>query len=707
MQVKDIMTHNPLVLSGKESLRTAAGFFLENHIDGAPVVDEDGNLVGLLTKSHILGAVSGGDDLEVLVEQVMERQVTHITAEQDLQELTPYRVGRFPVVEQGKVVGIVTRSDLARTYYHSTKGLEQELTTVIDSVHNGIVTIDGKGNIRVFNTAAEKILGVGRGEAIGRPLTNILPDSTLDSIIETGKTEFSQKLTINNRTLISNRTPIIVGGDITGAVAVLQDISELEHISQELRLTWELKEELVAIIGSSFDGIYVTDGQGKTLRLNEAYSRITGIKPEEVIGKTMHQLVEEGVYDQSVTVLVMEKLKPVTITQEVKTGKSILVTGNPIFDDDGNLFRVVTNVRDITELNSLRQELEQAQELRQHYQEQLNKYRASDKYVFKSHKAKELIDLVMRLGQVDSTVLITGESGVGKEIIVEILHSNSIRKDKPMVSINCGAIPESLLESELFGYESGAFTGAKKGGKMGLFEIANGGTIFLDEIGELPLLLQVKLLRVIQEREITRVGGTKPVKVDVRIIAATNRDLWEMVLKDHFRRDLFYRLNVVPVNVPPLRERKEEIPALASHFMHLFNSKYELNKRLDSSVITKLINYDWPGNIRELENVIERAVVTYPGDVIYDICLPESNDESDGCLQMKNSSAIPKLKSAVENLEKHLIENALKRCGSTRKAAAVLGVSQPTVVRKAARYGVVIEEEKAIQNGIGDTNVDQ
>ncbi|MGS0744678.1 sigma 54-interacting transcriptional regulator [Syntrophomonas erecta subsp. sporosyntropha] len=555
MQVKDIMTHNPLVLSGKESLRTAAGFFLENHIDGAPVVDEEGNLAGLLTKSHILRAVSGGDDLEVLVEQVMERQVTHITAEQDLQELTPYRVGRFPVVEQGKVVGIVTRSDLARTYYHSTKGLEQELTTVIDSVHNGIVTIDEKGDIRVFNTAAEKILGVGREEAIGRPLTNILPDSTLDSIIETGKTEFSQKLTINNRTLISNR--------------------------------------------------------------------------------------------------------------------------------------------------------EQAQELRQHYQEQLNKYRTSDKYVFKSHKAKDLIDLVMRLGQVDSTVLITGESGVGKEIIVEILHSNSIRKDKPMVSINCGAIPESLLESELFGYESGAFTGAKKGGKMGLFEIANGGTIFLDEIGELPLQLQVKLLRVIQEREITRVGGTKPIKVDVRIIAATNRDLWEMVLKDQFRRDLFYRLNVVPVNVPPLRERKEEIPALASHFMHLFNSKYELNKRLDSSVITKLINYDWPGNIRELENVIERAVVTYPGDVIYDICLPESNDESDGCLQMKNSSAIPKLKSAVENLEKHLIENALKRCGSTRKAAAVLGVSQPTVVRKAARYGVVIEEEKAIQNGIGDTNVDQ
>ncbi|MGR6835733.1 sigma 54-interacting transcriptional regulator [Syntrophomonas erecta] len=665
MQVKDIMTHNPLVLSGKESLRTAAGFFLENHIDGAPVVDEEGNLAGLLTKSHILRAVSGGDDLEVLVEQVMERQVTHITAEQDLQELTPYRVGRFPVVEQGKVVGIVTRSDLARTYYHSTKGLEQELTTVIDSVHNGIVTIDEKGDIRVFNTAAEKILGVGREEAIGRPLTNILPDSTLDSIIETGKTEFSQKLTINNRTLISNRTPIIVGGNIIGAVAVLQDISELEHISQELRLTWELKEELAAIIGSSFDGIYVTDGQGKTLRFNEAYSRITGIKPEEVIGKTMHQLVEEGVYDQSATVLVMEKLKPVTITQEVKTGKSILV------------------------------------------QEQLNKYRTSDKYVFKSHKAKDLIDLVMRLGQVDSTVLITGESGVGKEIIVEILHSNSIRKDKPMVSINCGAIPESLLESELFGYESGAFTGAKKGGKMGLFEIANGGTIFLDEIGELPLQLQVKLLRVIQEREITRVGGTKPIKVDVRIIAATNRDLWEMVLKDQFRRDLFYRLNVVPVNVPPLRERKEEIPALASHFMHLFNSKYELNKRLDSSVITKLINYDWPGNIRELENVIERAVVTYPGDVIYDICLPESNDESDGCLQMKNSSAIPKLKSAVENLEKHLIENALKRCGSTRKAAAVLGVSQPTVVRKAARYGVVIEEEKAIQNGIGDTNVDQ
>ncbi len=332
--------------------------------------------------------------------------------------------------------------------------------------------------------------------------------------------------------------------------------------------------------------------------------------------------------------------------------------------------------------------MEQAHSLTAHYQDQLKKHKISDKYVMRSQKSRELVDLVLRLGKVDSTVLIQGESGVGKEVIADILHSNSNRKDKPLVKINCGAIPASLLESELFGYEPGAFTGAKKEGKMGIFEIAHKGTLFLDEIGELPLQLQIKLLRVIQEREIVRVGGVKPIPVDVRIITATNRDLREMVKASEFRKDLFYRLNVVPVTVPPLRERKDEIPALISQFMHVFNSQYQLNKRLDSEVLQAFMRYDWPGNVRELENVIERAVVTCPDDVIgLEYCFPLGS--ADGDISTSDDQEDEEnLKIAVENLEKKLITRALNNYGTTRKAAEVLGISQPTVVRKAARYGI-------------------
>ena len=686
MIIRDIMTTHPITLLPQQRFEEATRILVENHIDGAPVVDDDGALIGLITKGHILKAIIEGSKRDTPIAQVMQRQVITVCSDDSLDELINVEVGRLPVVDNGRLVGIVTRSDLAKAYYSSARELERSLNTIIESVHNAMITIDESGQVQIFNMAAEKLFGIKREEIIGQPITRFMSDSTLPDIVKTGKTEFSQKVTFQNHTLLSNRTPVIVDGITIGAAAVIQDISELEQISQELKSTRELKEELDAIINSSFDGIYVTDGEGKTIRINEAYSRITGIKADEVVGKTMSELVEGGVYDQSATVLVMECREPVTISQELRSGKSILVTGNPIIDQNGQLRRVVTNVRDITELNCLRKELDHVMGLQMHYEERLSRYQLLDKYIIRSQKSRDLIDLVLRLGHFDSTVLIQGESGVGKEMIAEILHSNSLRKDKPLVKINCGAIPESLLESELFGYESGAFTGAKKGGKIGIFEVAQQGTLFLDEIAELPLQLQVKLLRVIQEKEMTRVGGTTPIMIDVRLIAATNQDLWELVNKNLFRKDLYFRLNVVPITVPPLRDRKDEIPALVSRFVRQFNQKYEFNKSFNPHVIEKLIAYDWPGNVRELENVIERTLVTRPGDVIDYVVLP--NDNKANAKSSRDSQPTPALKEAVEALERQMIAGALSTYGSTRKAARALGVSQPTVVRKAARYGL-------------------
>jgi len=301
---------------------------------------------------------------------------------------------------------------------------------------------------------------------------------------------------------------------------------------------------------------------------------------------------------------------------------------------------------------------------------------------------KKIIELSTRVARVDSTVLITGESGVGKEIIAKLIHRASKRSSGPLIRINCGAIPENLLESELFGYESGAFTGARKDGKPGMFELAEGGTLFLDEIGEMPFSLQVKLLRVLQEREIVRVGGTKPTKVDVRIVTATNSNLEEMVANGTFREDLYYRLNVVNIAIPPLRERVDDIPHLALHFIKKFNTKYNMNKKMTLEAIDRLCQYSWPGNVRELENLIERLVVMVREEEIGVQHLPDSlqgRTEVDKGNVVSISEIVP-LKKALEEVEKQLLSKALHKYGSTRKVAKVLGINQSTVVRKANRY---------------------
>jgi PAS domain S-box-containing protein len=450
----------------------------------------------------------------------------------------------------------------------------------------------------------------------------------------------------------------------------------------------DLINELEATIHSSYDGIFITDGKGVVLRLNKAYERITGIKAKEIIGKDMQTLVKEKYYDQSVTLLVMEKLCSVTINQIVKGNHKILVTGNPIFDKNHQLHRVVTNVRDVTDLVTLQDQLIKTQEQTLKYQAELSHLRSMQikdtEMVFCSKAVNKVVELAIKVADVDSTVLITGESGTGKELIAKLIHRQGKGMAKPFIRINCGAIPEQLLESELFGYEGGAFTGAKREGKPGLFELAHNGTMFLDEIGELPLALQVKLLRAIQDREIVRVGGTKTTPVNVRIIAATNRDLAKMVQGGTFREDLFYRLMVIPIHLPSLRDRKEDIPLLVMHFVENFNKHFGYHKVISPEVIDKLASYSWPGNVRELENVIERMMVTANDDELKVGLLPEV---------IYKKVYLPKrgtpLKQAVEQTEAYLLAETYKDNPSWKKVAAILGVDRTTALRKATRYGLV------------------
>ena len=563
---------------------------------------------------------------------------------------------------------------------------------VLDSVYNGIVAIDIQGRIILINKAAARVAGQPQEKLLGEIIENIFPEAGLREILRTEQSQPHQKMKFRHWTLLSNRSPIYDRlGCLVGAIGVFQDISELEKVSEELRAEKQFAREREAIIESSYDGIWITDGQGKTLYVNSAYQRISGIGTQEVIGRHMQELVNKGYFSDSVTLHVLRKKERVAIMHDItKTGKRVLITGNPIFNDKGEIERVVTNMRDITELNRLKQALEQKEKLTARYQNelaQLRSKRTDDDLVVESLQMRHIYELATWVGQVDSTVLILGESGVGKEAIALAIVRSSDRCDEPFIRVNCGAIPENLLESELFGYEKGSFTGADRRGKPGMFELAHKGTLLLDEVAEIPLNLQVKLLRAIQEQEIMRLGGTKPIKLDVRIIAATNKDLEERVRKGAFREDLFYRLNVIPITVPPLRERKEDVPHLINHFLRKYNDKYKLVKTISPQVADRLAEYSWPGNVRELQNIVERMVVlTREDEILLENIPPQIKPlvNAERRFHVEVTDVIP-LKEALFRVEKKLILKALQQYGTTRRAAEALGVDQSTVVRKYRR----------------------
>lgn len=442
--------------------------------------------------------------------------------------------------------------------------------------------------------------------------------------------------------------------------------------------------ELESIIDNLCDGVYLTDGEGVTLRTNKTYEKMSGLKSEDLVGRHMKDLVENGVFSESASLLVIKTKAPATVMYRVSTGKRLLARGVPVFDEAGKIVRIVTSVWDITELHNLQAQVERNKSSISIAGDKEEILLEND-FICQSRIMQKVLDLAIRVARVDSTALILGESGVGKEVIARFIHNASARATQPFIKVNCASLPDNLIESELFGYEKGSFTGALKEGKPGMFELAMGGTIFLDEIGEMPLHLQSKLLRVLQDMEITRLGGIKPVKINARIITATNRVLEEMVAQGTFRHDLYYRLNVVPIKIPALRERIEDIEPLIIYFFIKFNKKYGIEKWISDEAINALKEYLWPGNVRELENFVERIMVVNNNSLI------TKKDIEDFILLSGNAKPIDKsksLKEALEDLEREMIKDAISQHKTTRKAAKVLGIDQSTLVRKMGKYGL-------------------
>ncbi|GIM46869.1 RNA polymerase subunit sigma-54 [Collibacillus ludicampi] len=449
--------------------------------------------------------------------------------------------------------------------------------------------------------------------------------------------------------------------------------------------------EAEAILHSLQDDIMVTNVDGVILRTSETTGKIYGVETDELIGKSVYELEKEGLFTPIVTPMVLKEKKKVTCIQTTKRGKKLIVTGIPVFNPQGELVRIVSYSHDITELMNLKEYLRAMEEDMERVKSELimlrDKHAFADGIIANSASMKKVLDVSTRVAEVDVNVLLLGESGVGKSHLAKFIHNRSPRCKGPFIEVNCGAIPDSLFEAEFFGYEAGAFTGASRHGKIGLAELAEGGTLFLDEIGELSILNQVKLLKFIQEKRFYRVGGTKIREVDFRLIAATNQDLTTAIKEKKFREDLYFRLNVVPITVPPLRERPEDILPLIEYFLKYFSEKYNRTKTLDGAVIQKLVYYTWTGNVRELMNVIEQLVVMSSSSLITVENLPSHIRAPYDSLSFgeEDHRTLPEI---LANVERQVLTRARKRYKTTFEIAKALGISQPSVVRKMKKHKI-------------------
>jgi len=478
-------------------------------------------------------------------------------------------------------------------------------------------------------------------------------------------------------------------------ISVNQTVTEhdLEEMARQMRAFQDLTRELDAIIDSSSDGLWICDADARVIRINPASERINNIKASEVVGKNMRELLEQGFIDRSAALKALTTRTVVSQLQN-REGRKLISTGTPVLDANGGVIRVVVSERDITEIDNLQRELEEQEALRDQFRSHMLELQQADlasrRVIARSQTMANALKQALKVSTVNSSVLILGESGVGKGLIADLIHKNSGRADKPLIEINCGAIPESLIESELFGYEKGAFTGAHAGGKPGYLELADGGILFLDEIAELPQAAQVKLLRFLENGRVIRLGGTKARDLDVRILAATHRNLDEMVKQGSFRLDLYYRLNVIPIQVPALRERRDCILPLIRHYMDLFGARDSMRKRLTSAASDALLAYDYPGNVRQLMNICERLVVMTETDLIDIKDLPAEIAAGGG------PAAGPagvwhdeiSLQETLDKVERSVMEKALAKHGNQVRMAEALGVNQSTIARKLKKHGL-------------------
>lgn len=565
---------------------------------------------------------------------------------------------------------------------------------IFETTGDGMIGINQQERIILFNRSAERMIGISKQEAIGAHVLEIIPTSRLPNVLSTGRKEMNQPLVLfNGLKIITSRMPVFdENGEKVGAFAVFKDITEVVNLAEEITNLKEIQTLLEAIIQSSDDAISVVDEHGRGMLINRAYTRMTGLKKEEVIGQPATADISEG---ESMHLKVLKTKQPVRgVAMRVGAKKKeVIVNVAPVIVD-GKLKGSVGVIHDVSEIKKLTNELTKARQMIRTLEA---KYTFED-IIGQSKEMRLSIDQAKLAAKTPATILLRGESGTGKELFAHAIHHESDRRFYKFIRVNCAALSESLLESELFGYEEGAFSGAKQGGKRGLFEEANQGSIFLDEIGELSISTQAKLLRVLQENEIIRVGGTKPIPINVRIIAATNVHLEKAITEGAFREDLYHRLNRMPIYIPPLKARKEDIRPLCIRLIEKINQDYGRNVTgITEAALQKLLHYDWPGNVRELENILGRAMIfmNYQESDIDIEHLPflETDDlskESNDFLQEEQIKVNPQpLAQQLAQYERALIEKTLiENKGNKTQTAKDLAISIRNLYYKMEKLGI-------------------
>lgn len=681
MQVKEIMLHTQVRLRPHDSIRMAVELFKRSKLHGIPVVDEAGQLIGLFTHSNLFGCLLNNLNIDTPIDQHYIREVAYFREDKafnDLSELTHWlhtvRVGQTPVVNMtNEPIGVLTQAGAVNELLDRTEYLYKELFSVIENVPAGILVTDDQGYVTLANQYAQNILqDVQVGAHIGHFLGNFQSDFVS---IANGAWIVPRKIELKSLKLIATAVPIHQNTKIKGAIFVLQDLTDVEGIAHELKIVKELKKTLETVLEVAYEGVAVLNEQGNVTLANASFCMRIGRDKEQIIGENMSNFMAMA-----------DNQSPLDV---VEIGdKPSVISCLPFSTEENTKGMVVKIYQDLDQLSDVMKQLNRLKMQLNYYKDELNK-RNGTRYTISSIVSTndwmaKLKTQALQVAQGNSTVLITGESGTGKELFAHSIHNASNRQKEPFVKVNCSAIPAELAEAELFGYEDGAFTGARKQGKPGKFELASGGTIFLDEIGDMPFTLQSKILRVIQEKELERVGGVKTRKVDVRIIAATNKDLKRLVVEGKFREDLYFRLNVVELRIPPLRERKLDIPILIQSFLKKYNNS--LSKRVGGvtdSALEVFMRYDWPGNIRELENVVER-ILNYVQSGLIDVHdLPEEVRQVKQTEEIQVEKIQEKAGLSLATIEQKAIQAALHEAkGNKSKAARLLGISRSKLYEK-------------------------
>lgn len=705
---KKCITTDVMRFSYNTSLSDTVEIFLSHHLLQAPVVDEEGTLIGIIDSQSVLKGLNSLGDYGLarttLIREFIQKPGVVINIDDDfdqhVKDIIERQVSAYVIDQDGKLKGEINHTHVVQTLNLLYEDLEYFVSKVINLPYNGIIAINALGTTIFYNHSAEQILGLPARDMIGQSITKLLPESLTYKALKTGEAQHGVPLTYGDISIHADFIPVYAGDRVLGAVAIFKDVTELEAVTDRLSTNQKLMATLEAIVENTYEGIIVINDQERIEIINRFFLDELGMEAKDIVGKKINEISPESQLPNTL------KTGEVQFGEHMHIGeKDFIIMRAPVERDGkiiGALGKTLFKNMELAKLFAkkvMRLEGDVA-----YYKHELCRFH-SPQYAFSdiigdSPRMQAAKTLAKRAARTNSTILLLGESGTGKEVFAHAIHETSHRKRGPLIQINCAAVPENLLESELFGYAEGAFTGARKGGKPGKFELADKGTIFLDEIGDMPLSMQAKLLRVLQEREVERVGGTQPIKIDVRVIAATNRDLYQMVIDHKFRLDLYYRLNVINIELPPLREREED-------FEHIANSILKkLNHRLGSFIdgITPeafdyLRSYDWPGNIRELENILERAIITCDESWIqvWHLSLPlHSNGDrqsGSGGLDSKSEASNPQnnhfmtLEEGLNEAECKMIQLALQRShGNKMQAARFLGIHRSALYKKMSKH---------------------